>query len=85
MTNVTNLGLKRPINPRYNSSLLEIVYSTYMICTLSQIAMGKRVTIMIDEDLDKKLRIRQAKIIQHEQASYSYSKVLNETLRKVLK
>ena len=47
--------------------------------------MRRRVTIMIDEDLDKKLRLRQAKMIQQEQASYSYSKVLNETLRKVLK
>jgi len=47
--------------------------------------MSKRVTIMIDEDLDKKLRLRQAKIIQQEQASCSYSKVLNESLRKVLK
>ena len=49
------------------------------------IEMSKRVTIMIDDDLDKKLRMRQAKFIQQEQSSYSYSKVLNETLRKVLK
>ena len=47
--------------------------------------MSKRVTIMIDDDLDKKIRLRQAKIIQQEQTPYSYSKVLNETLRKVLK
>ncbi|EGP94487.1 MULTISPECIES: hypothetical protein [Nitrosarchaeum] len=47
--------------------------------------MSKRVTIMIDDDLDKKIRLRQAKMIQQEQSSYSYSKVLNETLRKVLK
>jgi len=53
--------------------------------TISLIQMSKRVTIMIDEDLDKKLRMRQAKLIQQEQSSYSYSKVLNETLRKVLK
>ena len=53
--------------------------------TKSLIEMSKRVTIMIDEDLDKKLRMRQAKLIQQEQSSYSYSKVLNETLRKVLK
>jgi len=46
--------------------------------------MSKRVTIMIDEDLDKKLRLRQAKKIQHEQSSYSYSRVLNDTLRKAL-
>ena len=47
--------------------------------------MPKSVTIMIDDDLDKKLRFRQAKMIQQEQTSYSYSKALNETLRKVLK
>ena len=40
------------------------------------IEMSKRVTIMIDDDLDKKLRLRQAKLIQQEQSSYSYSKVL---------
>ncbi len=47
--------------------------------------MAKRVTIMIDDDIDKKLRLRQAKLIQQEQSSYSYSKVLNETIRRVLK
>ena len=47
--------------------------------------MAKRVTIMIDDDIDKKLRLRQAKLIQQEQSSYSYSKVVNETIRKVLK
>ena len=46
--------------------------------------MTKRVTIMIDEDIDKKLRMRQAKMIIQKQTSYSYSKVLNEALRKVL-
>lgn len=48
-------------------------------------ANSKRVTIMIDNDLDKKLRFRQAKLISQEQKSYSYSKVLNEVLRKSLK
>jgi len=47
--------------------------------------MSKRVTIMIDDDLDKKLRLAQAKMIQQKQTSYSYSKTLNETLRKILK
>ena len=47
--------------------------------------MSKRVTIVIDESIDKKLRLRQAKIIQQNQSSYSYSKVLNEVLRKCLK
>ena len=44
--------------------------------------MSKRVTIMIDEDLDKKLRLRQAKLIQQEQSSYSYSKVLYYHIHK---
>jgi len=48
-------------------------------------SMSKRVTIMIDEDLDKKLRIVQAKRIQREQKTYSFSKALNEILRKSLK
>ena len=61
-----------------------------MDCVLIQdvgvsVIMSKRVTIMIDVDLDKKLRHRQAKLIQQEQSSYSYSRVINDTLRKVLK
>jgi len=47
--------------------------------------MSKRITIMIDNDLDKKLRDKQAKLIKETQGSYSYSKVMNETIRKVLK
>ena len=46
--------------------------------------MSKRITIMIDDDIDKKLRLRQAKQIQQEQKSISYSKVLNDTLRSGL-
>ncbi len=46
--------------------------------------MSKRVTIVIDDDLDKKIRLRQAKMIQHTQSSCSYSKILNEALRKKL-
>lgn len=44
--------------------------------------MSKRVTIMIDDDLDKKLRLHQVKMIQQKQKSYSYSKTINEALRK---
>ena len=47
--------------------------------------MGRRVTIMLDDDIDKKLRLRQAKIIQQKQAPCSYSRVVNDVLRKVLK
>jgi len=47
--------------------------------------MTKRVTIMIDDDNDKKLRNRQAKLIASEQKSYSYSRVLNDYLRRALR
>lgn len=46
--------------------------------------MSKRVTIMIDEDLEKKLRLRQSKIIARENITCSFSSVLNDTLRKAL-
>ena len=47
--------------------------------------MRKRLTIVLDDDLDKKLRLCQAKIILQEHASCSYSRVVNDVLRKVLK
>ena len=49
------------------------------------VKMNRRVTIVVDEDIDKKLRLRQAKMIQQNQSSYSYSKTLNELLRKCLR
>jgi hypothetical protein len=47
--------------------------------------MFKRITIMIDDDLDKKLRSIQAKAIQNTTSSVSYSRVINEELCKKLK
>ena len=47
--------------------------------------MAKRVTIVMDDDVDKKLRQIQAKEIQNTQSSVSYSRVINKTLRKQLK
>ncbi len=47
--------------------------------------MSKRVTIMVDDDVDKKLRIIQAKEISKTQSSVSFSRVINEMLRKKLK
>ena len=46
--------------------------------------MSRRVTIMIDDDLDKKIRMYQAKMLQKENTSFSYSKALNEILRKCI-
>ena len=47
--------------------------------------MTKRVTIMVDDNLDKELRIIQAKMIQKENKSISYSHVVNLSLKKGLK
>jgi len=47
--------------------------------------MTKRVTIMIDDDVDKKVRLRQAKQIQQTQATCSFSRVINDVLRKAMK
>jgi hypothetical protein len=47
--------------------------------------MGKRVCLMIDEDLVIKLHKEQAKFIKEYKDSISFSNVLNEILRKGLK
>ena len=47
--------------------------------------MAKRITIMIDDVIDKKLRLIQAKQIAKTSSSVSFSQVLNETLRRQLK
>jgi hypothetical protein len=47
--------------------------------------MSKRITIMIDDDLDKKIRLMQSRMIQKENKSVSYSHVLNLVLQDALK
>jgi len=47
--------------------------------------MAKRITIILDEDLRKKLHEIQAKQIKKSEKSVSFSRVLNEVLRKGLK
>ena len=46
--------------------------------------MSSRITIMLDDDLVKKLRVIQAKLIQKNNKSVSFSKVLNFYLRNGL-
>ena len=46
---------------------------------------AKRITIMLDDDLLKKLHEMQAKLIKESSKSVSFSRVLNETIRKKLK
>jgi len=47
--------------------------------------MGKRVSIMIDENLLVKLRLIQAKKIKNSGKAVSFSKVVCDTIRKDLK
>ena len=46
--------------------------------------MSKRITIMIDEENVKKLRNLQAKLIKESEKSVSFSRVLNEIIKKGL-
>jgi hypothetical protein len=47
--------------------------------------MSKRVTIMIDDEVDKKIRTIQAKEIQYTCSSISYSETINKLLKNNLK
>jgi len=47
--------------------------------------MPKRVTIVLDDELVKKMRNIQSKKIVKSKKSVSFSHVINEALRKVLK
>ena len=44
--------------------------------------MEKRICLMIDEDVDKKIRSIQSKLIKKNQSSCSYSKAINFVLRE---
>lgn len=46
--------------------------------------MTKRVTISLDDEIDKKLRVKQAAMIKKSSSSVSFSSVINETLAKAL-
>jgi len=46
--------------------------------------MTARMTIMLDDDLLKKLRLQQAKMIKKSRKGVSLSKVLNDAVRKGL-
>lgn len=46
---------------------------------------AKRITIMVDFEVDRKIRNIQAKTIKDTQSTYSYSATINDVLRKGLK
>lgn len=47
--------------------------------------MAKRKTIVLDEDLARKIKLVQAKQIKNSSSSVSFSKVFNQQLQKALK
>ena len=47
--------------------------------------MAKRITLLLEDDIDKKLRTKQAEMIRKSSSSVSFSMVVNEVLRKNLK
>jgi len=47
--------------------------------------MSKRVTIVLDDTIVKKLRMIQAKHIQKSLTNISFSKIINDLLQKSLK
>lgn len=47
--------------------------------------VARRVTIMINDNLDKKIRLLQAKRIQKENKPVSYSLIVNSLLKNLLK
>ena len=47
--------------------------------------MSKRITIMIDDDTYKKLRVLQAKLLKDSDSSVSFSHVVNEVVTSALK
>ena len=47
--------------------------------------MVRRVSILLDDEFDKKLRLKQAKLIQKSKNTVSFSKVLNDTVSDGLK
>jgi len=47
--------------------------------------LGKRVTIIIDDEVNKKIRLLQSKLIQKNKQAISFSRVINDVCRDGLK
>ena len=47
--------------------------------------MSKRISIMLDDDLEKKIRLLQSKEISKTMKSVSFSSTLNDVIRKGIK
>jgi len=46
--------------------------------------MPKRITVVLDDEILKKLRVKQATMIKKSSNSVSFSRVINDTLQKSL-
>ncbi|MFB5624651.1 MAG: hypothetical protein ACE5RP_07055 [Nitrosopumilus sp.] len=46
--------------------------------------MARRITIMVDDELDKRIRAYQAKVMKRDNSSYSYSRAINGLLKKAI-
>ena len=66
---------------------LESLTSTLVIGTkrIWWVSLGKRVTIIIDDDVNTKLRLKQARLIQKNKETISFSRVINDVCRDGLK
>ena len=64
----------------FTNEKIDVVFIQWTVLWL----MGRRVTIMIEDNLDKKIRQFQSKMMQKENATYSYSKAVNVLLKKSL-
>lgn len=64
-----------------------VIYGTvlYLKKRIIHYKMLRRITIMLDDDLQKKLRDRQAKLIKQGNKSVSFSQVINQTLSEAVK
>jgi len=47
--------------------------------------MARRITIVLDDDIVKKLREKQAKLIRETSEAVSFSKIVNNAIRKSIK
>lgn len=52
---------------------------------MRKVSMASRITIMLEDDLAKKLRIKQSRLIQETNKAMSFSQVINDTLKSNLK
>jgi hypothetical protein len=46
--------------------------------------VSRRTTVIFDDDVDKKIREFQAKTIKKNNSTYSYSRAVNDLLRKAI-